>query len=79
MKVSLRALAPGFSTFSLQFIDRSFDHRLIRKKRVDNLPDVVGKPTKGLSKLAEFFLICGSLYAHIYISIKISEQKARKK
>lgn len=75
MEVALGAFTPGFSTFSLQFIDRSFDHRLIRKKWVNNLPDLLGESGKGLPKLAEFFLIPGCLYAHIYISIKILNLK----
>ena len=79
MQLPLSALASWFSTFSLQFIGGSFNHRPIREKRFNNLPDLVGESSKGLPKLAELFLICGCLYAHIYISIQILVQKARKK
>jgi hypothetical protein len=79
MEVALSAFTPRFSTFRLQFIDRSFDHRLVRKTWVNNLPDLVGESSKGLPKLAECLLIPGCLYAHRYISIKILTEKARKK
>jgi hypothetical protein len=79
MELALSAFALRFSTFSLQFIDRSFDYRRIGKKWFNNLPDLGGQSTKGLPKLAERFLIRVCLYAHILISIKIFAQNARKK
>jgi len=79
MELTLGTSTSWFSTFRLQFIDRSFDHGLIGKKGVNNLSDLVGESSKGLPKLAECFLIRGCLYAHIYISIKILSKKARKK
>ncbi|MBW2077967.1 MAG: hypothetical protein JRI71_10550, partial [Deltaproteobacteria bacterium] len=42
MELALSAFAPWFSTFSLQFIDGSFDYRRIGKKWFNNLPDLPG-------------------------------------
>jgi hypothetical protein len=70
MELALSAFAPWLSTFSLQFIDRSFDYRLIGEKRIDKLLYLLGKPTKGLPELTEFFLLGCHLYAYIFISIK---------
>jgi hypothetical protein len=79
MEAALSAFTPRFSTFRLQFIDRSFDYRLVRKKGFNNMTDLVSESRKELPKPAEFFLIPGCLYAHIYISANILHKKARKK
>ena len=78
MELPLSAFTPGFSTLRLQFIDRSFDYRFVRKKGFNNLPDLGGESRKGLPELAEFFLIPGCLDAHSYISKEILPKKARK-
>ena len=79
MELALSALASWLSTFALELIDRSFDHRLMRKKGPDKLPDLIGELNKGLSESTEFLSVCSVLYAHKYISIQIMVYNASKK
>jgi hypothetical protein len=46
MQLALSASAGGLSTFALQFIDRSFDHRLIGEKGLNKLSDLIEKTAK---------------------------------
>ena len=64
MELALSAFASWLSTSALQFIDRSFDHRFIRKRGLDKLPDLMGEVNKGLSESTELLSVCFILYAH---------------
>jgi hypothetical protein len=79
MELPPGALAARLATPALQFIDRPLDHRLIRKERFDEAPDLAGKAKKGLAKLTELFSIFSLLYAHIQYSIQMYGKKSRKK
>ena len=79
VEFALSTFASWFSTLALELIDRSFDHRLIGKKGLNKLPDLISESNKRLSKLTEFTPVCSTLYSHYYISIQIFTQNARKK
>lgn len=79
MELALSASASRLSTFALEIIDRSFDHKLIGEEGLDKLPDLVGESNKRLPKSTEFLPVCLILYAHYYISIQIIMQIASEK
>jgi hypothetical protein len=78
MQLTLGAFTPPFPTLSLEFIDRTLDHRQIGKKGLGKLPYLIAELNKGLPKAAKFLFI-HKLYAYYYISIQITTQNARKK
>jgi hypothetical protein len=63
VELALSAFTSHFSTFSLQFIDRTFDHRQIGKKGFGKFPYLIAELNKALPKPAEFLSIY-VLYAH---------------
>ena len=66
------------STFSLELIDRPFDHRPIGKERFDKPPDLVSQMKKGLPKLTEFFSILFCSVCPYFNSIQILKKLKKK-
>jgi hypothetical protein len=66
------------STFSLELIDRPFDHRPIGKERFHKSPDLVGQMKKSLAKLTEFLSIFFILYAHNLIAYRNPKEDQEK-
>jgi hypothetical protein len=54
MEFSPSTSTPRFSTTTLQFIDRPFDDRLIRKKRFEDPLELASQMKKRLPKPTEF-------------------------
>lgn len=79
MELALHAFASRFSTFSLELIDRSFDHWLRGKERFDKLSYLIREMDKRLAEAAKFLPFSFSLYAQYIISIQIQIKNASKK
>jgi hypothetical protein len=79
VKLPLCTFTPWLTTLSLELIDSPLKDRPIRKEGFQKPLHLVKELKEGLPKPAEFFSCCPALYAHIYNSIQIMKQKARKK
>lgn len=66
-------------TLTLKLIDRSFNHSFIGKEGLNKSANLMAQMNEGLPKSTEFLSVSTFLYAHIYTSIQIIQQKSRKK
>jgi len=62
MELPLSGFASWLSTFALELIDRSFDHRLMGKEGLYKLPDLIAESNKALPKATELVSVYLTLY-----------------